>query len=65
MPSTTAAALTDPTSDVSHPTDTGNVAGDALANAAPVADTSEPVLTTTAAALTNATSDVSQPADTG
>jgi hypothetical protein len=61
---TTAAALTDPTSDVSHPADTGSVAGDALASAAPVADTSEPVLTTTAAALTDPTSEVSQPADT-
>jgi hypothetical protein len=62
---TTAAALTGAPSDVSQPADTGSVAGDALASAAPVGDTSEPVLTTTAASLTGAPSDVSQPADTG
>ncbi|MDA9500119.1 hypothetical protein XI05_22120 [Bradyrhizobium sp. CCBAU 11357] len=41
------------------------MAGNALASPAPVADTSEPVLTTTAAALTDQAGDVSQPADTG
>jgi hypothetical protein len=48
--------------DVAHPADTGNVAGDSLASAAPAVHTTEPV-TTTAAALSNLTSDVSHPAD--
>jgi hypothetical protein len=61
---TTAAAVGNPTSDVSHPADT-NVAIHAPANAAPVVDTSEPVFATTAAAVSNPTSDVSHPADTG
>jgi hypothetical protein len=50
------------TGDVAQP---GNVASDALANAASVVHTTESVLTTTAAALSNPTSDVSHPADTG
>jgi hypothetical protein len=68
---TTAAAVSNPTSDVSHPADTGNVAIHAPANAAPVVDTSEPVLATTAPAVSHVshvshpTSDVSHPADTG
>ncbi|HEV7544587.1 MAG TPA: hypothetical protein VGO42_08530, partial [Reyranella sp.] len=59
------AAVSHPTSDASHPAHTGNVASDALANAAPVVDTTEPVLATTAAAVSHPTSDVSHPADTG
>jgi hypothetical protein len=54
-----------PTSDVSHPADTGNAASHAPANAAPVVDTTEPALATTAAAVSHPTSDVSHPADTG
>jgi hypothetical protein len=61
---TTAAAPSHSTSDVSHPADTGNVASDAVATAAPVVHTTEPV-TTTAAAPSNPTSDVSHVADTG
>jgi hypothetical protein len=49
---------------LSHPTDIGNVASHALANAAP-GDTAGPALTTTAAAPSNLISDVSHPADTG
>ena len=45
--------------------DTGNVASDTLASAAPVVDTIEPVLTSTAAAPSHPTSDASDPADTG
>src|SRR5712671_946144 len=62
---TTAATLSDPTSDVSNPADTGTVVSDALADAAPVVETTEPVLTTTPATLSDPTSDVSNPADTG
>jgi hypothetical protein len=54
-----------PTSDVSHPADTGSAASHAPANAAPVVDSTEPVLATTAAAVSHPTSDVSHPADTG
>src|SRR2546430_7994905 len=56
-------SVSTPSHDVAHPADTGNVAGDALASAAPAVHTTEPV-TTTAAALSNLTSDVSHPADT-
>ena len=55
-------SVSTPSHDVAHPADTGNVAGDALASAAPAVHTTEPV-TTTAAALSNLTSDVSHPAD--
>jgi hypothetical protein len=41
------------------------VVSDALADAAPVVETTEPVLTTTPATLSDPTSDVSNPADTG
>ena len=61
----TAAASSDPTSDVSDPADIGNVASDALAIATPVVDTIEPVLTSTAAAPSDPTTDASHPADTG
>jgi len=39
--------------------------GDAIPDAAPVADTTEPVLTTTPAVLSDSTSEVSPPADSG
>ena len=63
--STTAAAPSHPTTDASDPADTGTLAGDALASAAPVVDAIEPALTPTAAAPSHPTSDVSDPADTG
>jgi hypothetical protein len=59
---TTTAALSNPTSDVSHPADTGNVASDALPNAAPVLDTTEPVLASAGGSLGNPTTDLLQPA---
>jgi hypothetical protein len=65
VPTTTAAAVNDPTSDVSDPADTGTVASDALGDAAPVVETIEPAPTTTAAAVSAPTSEVSDPADTG
>jgi hypothetical protein len=55
----TAAAPSDPTTDASHPADTGNAVGDALASVAPVVDTIEPVLATTAAAPSDPTTDAS------
>jgi hypothetical protein len=64
-PTTTAAGVSDATSDVSDPADTGAVASDTLADAAPVVEASEPAPTTTAAAVSDPTSDVSDPVDTG
>jgi hypothetical protein len=59
---TTAAALSHPTSDVSHPADTGNLASDALPSAAPIVDTTEPVLARAGESLSNPGTDLLQPA---
>jgi hypothetical protein len=59
---TTAAAVSQPTSDVSHPADTGNVASHAPANAAPVVDTTELVLTSAGVSHSNTVTDLLQPA---
>jgi hypothetical protein len=58
---TTAAALSHPTSDVSHPADTGNVASDALPSAAPIVDTTEPVLASAGVSHSNPATDLLQP----
>ncbi len=59
---TTAAAVSHPTSDASHPADTGNVASHAPANAAPVVDTTELVLTSAGVSHSNPVTDLLQPA---
>ena len=50
------------THDVSHPADTGNVAGDALASAALVVDTAEPALASAGGSHSNPSTDPLQPA---
>ena len=54
--------VSDTASEASGPADAGNAASDALTDAAPVNDTTEPVPATTATALNDQTSDVSGPA---
>jgi hypothetical protein len=59
---TTAAALSNPTSDVSHPADTGNAASDALPNAAPAVDSTEPVPASAGVSLSSPATDLLHPA---
>jgi hypothetical protein len=61
QPALTTATNT-PAHDASYPADTGNVAADALASAAPVVDSTEPVFASAGVSQSNPTSDLLHPA---